>query len=249
MCGFREKIVDFDINRTGIYCIQNMINNKRYIGKTEDSFKERWKEHKRTLKNGSHFSEHLHNSWKKYGSENFIFQIVEYVNDLDILSEREGYWIEYYESWKRDKGYNLERFVEGRQIKSEETRKKISIANSGENHVFFGKKRPEHSKAMSGENNPMFGTVCFWRGKKRPEHAEKMRGIVVSEETRKKLSIANSGENNAMAKLTWAIVEEIREKFESGEYTQRELAKEYEAEPMTIHNIVKFKQWKIKKDE
>lgn len=41
--------------------------------------------------------------------------------------------------------------------KSEEHRKKISIANSGKNNPNYGKSRPEHSIAMTGKNNPMFG--------------------------------------------------------------------------------------------
>lgn len=45
---------------------------------------------------------------------------------------------------------------------SDETKKKISENNSGENHPFFGKHHTEEarnkiSKATAGENNPMFG--------------------------------------------------------------------------------------------
>lgn len=28
-----------------IYCITNLINNKRYVGKTSSSLEERWREH------------------------------------------------------------------------------------------------------------------------------------------------------------------------------------------------------------
>jgi len=34
---------------------------------------------------------------------------------------------------------------------TKETKEKISISNSGPNHFFYGKKRPEHSKKMSGD--------------------------------------------------------------------------------------------------
>ncbi len=137
------------------------------------------------------------------------------------------------------------------KIISEETRKKISEANKGEKHCFYGKKRPEHSEKMKGENNPSFGSVCFWRGKKRPGHAEKMKGRTASDETRKKLSKANSGENNAMAKLTWEQVNEIRSKYKRGVwgYGYKALAEEYNTTPMSIKYIVTYKQWIPKDDE
>ena len=37
---------------------------------------------------------------------------------------------------------------------SEETKRIIGIKHSGKNNYFYGKKRPEHSIAMSGSNNP-----------------------------------------------------------------------------------------------
>jgi hypothetical protein len=43
--------------------------------------------------------------------------------------------------------------------KTEEHKKRLSIANSGENNPNFGKKRPEHSIRMSGATNPMFGVI------------------------------------------------------------------------------------------
>jgi hypothetical protein len=42
--------------------------------------------------------------------------------------------------------------------RSENFCKLISIRMTGESHPFYGKKRPEHSKRMSGENSP------FWKG-------------------------------------------------------------------------------------
>jgi group I intron endonuclease len=40
---------------------------------------------------------------------------------------------------------------------TEETKKILKEKNSGVNHVFYGKKRPEHSVKMSGKNHYMYG--------------------------------------------------------------------------------------------
>ena len=69
---------------------------------------------------------------------------------------------------------------------SDETKKKISIANSGENNYLYGKHMSdEHkaaiSRANSGENNPMYG--------KRGEHSP-LFGIKRSDETKQKMSAA-----------------------------------------------------------
>jgi hypothetical protein len=45
----------------------------------------------------------------------------------------------------------------------------------GEDNPNYGKKRPKHSKRMSGENNPMYGKSA-WIGKKHNEETiSKMR--------------------------------------------------------------------------
>ena len=53
---------------------------------------------------------------------------------------------------------------------TEETKKKISLANSGENHPRYGKHLSEEAKkklseSRKGENNPMFGKEPYIKGK------------------------------------------------------------------------------------
>jgi group I intron endonuclease len=52
------------------------------------------------------------------------------------------------------------------------------------------------------------------------------------------------GENRAFAKLTWAKVREIREKYLPGKYTQRGLAKEYGISQGVVRRIITHKTWK-----
>ena len=91
---------------SGIYKITNLINNKIYIGQSINIY-QRWEAHKYTSlnKNSKEYNIYFHNALRKYGINNFFFEIVE-LCDKDKLDEREKYWIQYYDSCNRNVGYN-----------------------------------------------------------------------------------------------------------------------------------------------
>lgn len=89
--------------KSGIYGIKNKVNNKMYVGQTYD-FQYRWGKHKTALKTNTHSNKKLQFAWNKYGENNFEFFIIEECN-LDVINEREIYWIEFYDSL--NSGYNL----------------------------------------------------------------------------------------------------------------------------------------------
>lgn len=88
-----------------IYKITNILNNKNYIGQTsiKNPFN-RWKQHyeEAFFKNNSLY---LYSAMRKYGIENFIFQIIESNIDKNKIDERERHWINFYNSFEN--GYNL----------------------------------------------------------------------------------------------------------------------------------------------
>ena len=129
----------------------------------------------------------------------------------------------------------------------------------------------EHSIRMSGENHPMWGKkhTKEWiennsksqMGKKLSEETKlKMSisrtGLKRNQETRRKMSESSSGEKNGMygrtgeknpaSKLTWEIVEEIRNLYKQGGTSIRKLAKKYGVSNITIENVIKHRTW-IKK--
>ena len=94
-----------------IYCITNIINGKRYIGKTTNTVEQRFKEHQRDSQKDNTQNRPLYNAFKKYGIENFIVEELEQV-DNSMLSEREIYWIKEYNTFG-DNGYNASKGGDG----------------------------------------------------------------------------------------------------------------------------------------
>ena len=116
--------------KSGIYRIINIVNNKGYVGKAI-RLHTREVEHFRFLKNNTHHSQYLQRAYNEYGVGNFIFEILEYVDDITKLFEREQYWIDFYDAANPDKGYNIYPFSIGPLgIEREQTKKnKLSILN------------------------------------------------------------------------------------------------------------------------
>lgn len=152
-----------DYKKAGIYCIKNLINNKVYIGKSIN-IHNRIKQHT-TLLNRKSLDEnrYLIAAWHKYTSDNFQYFVLEYLepNEL-LLKERELYWINYYESYNRDKGYNLRIDTTTNCIVSQDTRELQSKnrkdryknnpqlrINLGIRSSNFWKNNPEIKKQMS----------------------------------------------------------------------------------------------------
>lgn len=86
-----------------IYKITNQINGKLYIGKTNRTIQERFKEHCRDYLKRENEKRPLYSAMKKYGIRNFSIELIEEcaLNEAEI---REKYWIEFYGSFKY--GYN-----------------------------------------------------------------------------------------------------------------------------------------------
>ena len=76
-----------------IYKIINNINQKIYIGKTSSTIEKRFKEHCNDSKKERCGKRPLYDAMNKYGIENFTVEKVEEVENDEIASEREIYWI------------------------------------------------------------------------------------------------------------------------------------------------------------
>ena len=88
----------------GIYKFINKINGKLYIGQSKN-LNCRKKQHFKNAFNPNNrdYDCLFHRAIRKYGIDNFDFQILEECS-IEELNDREIYWIEKYDSYY--KGYN-----------------------------------------------------------------------------------------------------------------------------------------------
>ena len=79
---------------SGIYRIRNTITDEIYVGSSIHIYS-RFKGHRASLRAGRHHSSRLQNSWNKYGSETFVYEIVEVLTgDYDALRAKEQEYID-----------------------------------------------------------------------------------------------------------------------------------------------------------
>ena len=93
-----------------IYLITNNVNNKVYVGKTEDSIEKRFAEHCSDSKKERCKNRPLYRAMNKYGCENFSVSLLEETDQPEI---REEYWIEQKQSYHN--GYNATRGGDGKK--------------------------------------------------------------------------------------------------------------------------------------
>lgn len=106
----------------GIYCVTNLINGKQYVGLSKDCLK-RWSDHYSKSYHSTKEDEikkPLYMAMRKYGRENFSFNILEEC-EYEDLKEKEIFWIEklntYYNGYNATPGGDL---PEGHVLKGEE---------------------------------------------------------------------------------------------------------------------------------
>lgn len=144
-----KSLTKKQLSRPGIYLIKNLKNDLIYIGKSINLYKRKCQYN--SICNGSVpnkiYNQRFINHLQKYGKENFIFEVLEFLEpDDELIAEREYYWMKYYNSYNKEIGYNLILDSSTRLLVSDETKKKISnrLKNEWANGL-----RKNHSQKLS----------------------------------------------------------------------------------------------------
>ena len=76
-----------------VYCIENKLDGKKYIGITKGEIDRRFKQHKQITKSkNSSYRNHIHKAMAMYGIENFTVYQVDEADTKEDLFEKDNKW-------------------------------------------------------------------------------------------------------------------------------------------------------------
>lgn len=228
----------------GIYFIENVTNGHMYIGSAKNIDK-RWWEHSWGLKNKRHHNAHLQSAWDKYGEENFDFGVIELVERLEDLTEREQFWLDETRVYERGRGYNLSPSSRScRGIKHPpEFGQKIRETKLGK------KRKPFTEEAKKNMSLCKMGTMLSPETRRKMSETKRQRSGRTPDEVKKQkrdrlIAIARVNGVRPREKLDWDRVDMIRKRLSEGE-SAIALSLEFGVTRTTIYQIKTNSRWKI----
>lgn len=192
-----------------VYLIRNTVNEKVYVGQTKN-FVVRKAVHLYAARKGC--ERPLYRAIRKYGEDAFVFEILEECDD-SLINDREQYWISQYDSFNREKGYNLTSGGNQNYVLSEETKQKLHDLNIGEKNPCYGRCGIKHP--MFGKTNSKTSEMFkIWHKQGRFNGRKYWVGRKHTDETKQKIGQANSihqkGEGNSQFGTTWIVNDELK---------------------------------------
>lgn len=164
-----------------VYLHTNLINNKVYVGQT-NNIARRWRN------NGiEYMSSQSHSIFgkaiQKYGWENFSHEILAEKLTQSEANELEKYYIEQLNACEPEYGYNIRAGGQSGGALSDETKQKIR-EKAQERGSWRGENNPRHIDPLYGERNGMYGKCHSEETKQKISEA--LKGKNISEEQRQK---------------------------------------------------------------
>lgn len=189
---------------SGIYRIDGP-NGKFYVGSAK-RISRRWIEHKRDLRRGDHANPKLQAAWNFHGESSFHLSVLELVENIQDLIDREQFWIDALNAVNA--GYNVLPTAGshlGRKH-SEETKRKMSLAKVGKPHGPMSEEQKAHysrlykGKKLSEETRAKMSASRVghrFSAESKEKLSASAKGRPKSDEHRAKLAAANTGKKQS----------------------------------------------------
>lgn len=191
-----------------IYKVTNKSNGKIYIGQTTLTLSERRASHERESKNKYRKTVYFHNALLKYGFDSFEWCEIDSAETQEELDEKEIYWISYYNSTNKEKGYNLKSGGLGGGKNSKETLERIGASTKRKwetpeiaQKMLAGLRKGTETQKAKAENN-WKTTTCINCGgiiKYRPKDTGGVVPKFCSDSCRQKFMDSSSKDNLVLA--------------------------------------------------
>lgn len=227
------------VNKMGIiYSFTNLVNNKKYIGQSINDDNSRYKNHISATKyeTNSEYNSPLHRSIRKYGLENFKYEIlVKDVNDIELLNNLEIYYIQKFNSLVPN-GYNIEEGGKNcRKPKTQEQKIKLtwSQAKLSEEEIIELRKAYANNESPSKIYEEKYkdrlhynSFLNIWSGKR--------YGNILPELL----------QNGRHTKMTQEKANEIRKIYQEEKISYQKIADKFGISKSTVADIISNRTWK-----
>jgi len=190
----------------GIYSITNCFDGKRYIGKSIE-IERRWVGHRMTIRDVERYKEtmnpNLRQAVLEYGPDCFVFEMVEVFEEHNEaeLADAELKWMDHYKSYDPRYGYNLRRDSATSTIVGEDTKLRLSMANT-----------IRYSDPVSGPQERAKVSAFFkkhWA--EMPEERKKQIGRSIAKRMQKYFYAQCDIEGNRL--IVWRSTEELKNHY------------------------------------
>lgn len=223
----------------GIYKITNKITNDAYIGQSIE-IENRIRDHKKLYNWERENNKKLYQAFIEFGLENFEFEVLEECNS-DQLSEREEYWIAYYNTYPNQ--YNM---TPGGQYNAGESHPSHKLTKQDVINIRTRYNNRERKQDVYLDYATKIGHSGFhkiWNG---DTWKDIMPEVYTPENKLFHLhNTANKGSQNGRARLTENEVYEIRLRRKNGE-SSKDVYKDFSNKLSygSFKNVWFYQNWK-----